>query len=207
MPIRYGTTSQYDVSEAEIRWQVFTSLALGAKGVLYFCYWTPPGFPRGQAIMTPTPGSSPDVADQSPSHKYAMAATVNSKLKTYGEFLLNSTSSAVVQAHGNRSSSWQVSAGQVVSINGSDTGPEWSFLLGFFDGNSTMVLVNQDSNHPALASLELVPRGTTAGAEQASFRELDPASGTLWPARDDAPFMPSFQVALLAGGARVFRWV
>ena len=28
-----------DPTEAQIRWQVFTSLAYGAKGVLYFCYW------------------------------------------------------------------------------------------------------------------------------------------------------------------------
>ena len=26
-----------DPTEAQIRWQVFTSLAYGAKGVLYFC--------------------------------------------------------------------------------------------------------------------------------------------------------------------------
>jgi hypothetical protein len=30
-----------DPNEAELRWQVFTSLAYGAKGVLYFTYWTP----------------------------------------------------------------------------------------------------------------------------------------------------------------------
>eukprot|EP01050_Picozoa_sp_SAG11_P011400 SAG11_NODE_1206_length_5528_cov_20.313502_6_plen_49_part_00 len=39
----------YDVSEAELRWQIYTSLAIGARGVLYFCYWTPNGhdFLRG----------------------------------------------------------------------------------------------------------------------------------------------------------------
>ena len=39
----------------------------------YFCYWTPPGaiYLRGQAIMTPTPGSDPpDIANQSPGDKY-----------------------------------------------------------------------------------------------------------------------------------------
>ena len=49
-----------------MRWQVMTSLALGAKGVMYFCYWTPNGadFSLGQAIMTPAPGSKPDLANQ-----------------------------------------------------------------------------------------------------------------------------------------------
>ena len=34
----YGGISQYDITEAELRWQVYTSLAIGSKGVLYFCY-------------------------------------------------------------------------------------------------------------------------------------------------------------------------
>ncbi len=39
----YNVPSQFDISEAEMRWQAYTSLATGVKGVLYFCYWTPPG--------------------------------------------------------------------------------------------------------------------------------------------------------------------
>ena len=27
-----------DPTEAQVRWQAFTSLAFGAKGLLYFCY-------------------------------------------------------------------------------------------------------------------------------------------------------------------------
>jgi hypothetical protein len=32
-----------DPTEDQIRWQIYTSIAYGAKGVLYFCYWTPRG--------------------------------------------------------------------------------------------------------------------------------------------------------------------
>jgi len=32
-----------DPTEAQLRWQIYTSLAYGAKGVMYFCYWTPRG--------------------------------------------------------------------------------------------------------------------------------------------------------------------
>jgi hypothetical protein len=57
----YGTRS--DVSEAQLRWQVFTSLAYGSSGLLYFCYWSPAGatFQWGNAIMTPRalPGAGP----------------------------------------------------------------------------------------------------------------------------------------------------
>ena len=38
-----------DPTEAQIRWQIFTSVAYGAKGVLYFCYWTPGKAPRARA--------------------------------------------------------------------------------------------------------------------------------------------------------------
>ena len=49
----YGGRS--DVSESHMRWQIYTSLAHGAKGLLYFCYWSPAGttFQWGQALMTP----------------------------------------------------------------------------------------------------------------------------------------------------------
>ena len=84
-----------------MRWQVMTSLALGAKGVMYFCYWTPNGayFLLGQAIMTPAPGSKPDLANQVPGPKYPMVRRINSKLRTLGEWLLERTSSGFI-SHG-----------------------------------------------------------------------------------------------------------
>jgi len=44
-----------DLTEAQLRWQAFTSVAYGATGVLYFCYWSPQGssFLWGNSIMTP----------------------------------------------------------------------------------------------------------------------------------------------------------
>ena len=42
-----------DPTEAQVRWQVNASLIYGAKGLLYFCYFTPGGdeFPKGGAII------------------------------------------------------------------------------------------------------------------------------------------------------------
>ena len=43
-----------DPTEAQFRWQIFTSLAYGAKGVLYFCYFSPAGpgmFARGGGVV------------------------------------------------------------------------------------------------------------------------------------------------------------
>ena len=77
-------------------------------------------------------------------------------------------------------------------------GDAWSFLLGLFDANRTVLLVNQDANHPALATLALRGDG--------GMREVDPDSGGLKPALDDAPFAPGFQLSVSAGDARLLTW-
>ena len=44
-----------DPTYGELSWQVFTSLAFGAKGVLYFTYWDDPDgqhFGNGNSIIT-----------------------------------------------------------------------------------------------------------------------------------------------------------
>eukprot|EP00038_Savillea_parva_P019538 m.27816 g.27816 ORF g.27816 m.27816 type:complete len:438 (-) comp4455_c0_seq1:116-1429(-) len=197
----YNGESVYDVSEGEMRWQAFTSLAIGSKGVLYFCYWTPPGndFLRGQAIMTAAPGSTPDNSNQVPGPKYPIAQRINTKLRVYGDWLLDRTSSAVIQTAGGRADTSPIVASgcPFVSINGSNLGTNWSFLLGLYDDNHTVVLSNQDCNHPALASV-------TLASSVASLHEVSPMDGAVVPALDDAPFMDGFQVSLQPGDARVF---
>ena len=36
-----------------LRWQVMTSLAYGASGYMYFCYWSPGVFALGGGIIVP----------------------------------------------------------------------------------------------------------------------------------------------------------
>ena len=199
----FNQASQFDVSEAELRWQIYTSLAIGAKGVLYFSYWTPPGpeFLRGQAIMTPTPGCEPDISNQSPGNKFPMVQRINSKLRVLGNWLFPKVSSAVVQASGDRTSTILLNQLPWNSISGSLTGPQFDFLLGCYDENKTVLLVNQDSNHPALATV-----GGMDSTTLMNMMEVDSNSGDLIPARDDSPFLPGFQIALLAGDGRLFTW-
>ena len=200
----YNQVSQYDISEGELRWQAYTSLAIGSKGVLYFCYWTPPGagFSRGQAIMTPTPGNIPNIADQSPGYKYPMVQRINSKLRVFGNWLLEKVSSSVVQVSG--SGTTFLKHLRWTSINGSATGPNSEFMLGCYDNNNTIVLVNQDSNHPALATVGIDDENNNG---RTAMMELDAKSGILVPPRDDSPFLSGFQIALLPGDARLFTWV
>ena len=121
----YGTMP-YDVSEGEMRWQIYTALAIGSKGVLYFCYWTPWGAPsqyfvRGQAIMTPRavePGKAPTIDQQVPSQKYPIVQRLNAKLKVLGNFLLKKDSSAVLQLHGAAQETRQIEHPVLTAING-----------------------------------------------------------------------------------------
>jgi hypothetical protein len=66
-----------DPTESQLRWQIFASLTYGAKGVMYFCYWTPAGdeFPKGGAIIA---------RDGRQTRHYAEAQRLNSTLKHLG---------------------------------------------------------------------------------------------------------------------------
>jgi hypothetical protein len=80
-----------DPSEADLRWQVFTTLAYGAKGVLYFTYWTPYGAEEKQrgfrdALIT---------ADGKRTAKYDQVKRLNARIKALAPTLLKLRSVAV----------------------------------------------------------------------------------------------------------------
>jgi hypothetical protein len=79
-----------DPTEAQLRWQIFTSLAYGAKGVMYFCYWTPAGdeFPKGGAIITRAGTKT---------RHYEEAKRINGAVKNLGPTLMKLTSAAAVR--------------------------------------------------------------------------------------------------------------
>jgi hypothetical protein len=193
-----------DVTEAQLRWQVFSSLAYGAKGLLYFCYWSPTGtsFAWGNALMTPRalPGGSPVYQ---PGPHFGQATRVNQRLYAYGAFLLRATSSAVVRARGDGGGGGpQPGVGPVAALQSSIVGGAnvpWSALLGAFTlpGGGVAVLVhNQDVNYPVILNL------TLSGAPPG---EVDPATGAVAPAWSDV-VGPGFHVALEAGDARLLVW-
>ena len=79
-----------DPTEAQLRWQVFTSIAYGAKGVLYFCYWTPRGdeFPKGGAIIA---------ADGRKTRHYDQARRINRALRNLGPTIMKLSSLKTVR--------------------------------------------------------------------------------------------------------------
>jgi hypothetical protein len=203
-----------DQTESQLRWQAYTSLAYGAAGVLYFCYWSPDGasFTWGNAIIAPRVpmnGSAAEIV-YSPGPHYAQAARINSKLRVLGDFLLPAAPDGVFLTSGNGTQSAAVPAGTpagavLATVGGSGSGPTWAVLLGAFTCGSstraactTAVLVhNQDPDAALLLTLSL------AGGAPVP-REVDGETGSVGVAWDDAPGLAGWQVALEAGDARLF---
>jgi hypothetical protein len=84
----YG--DQTDPTEAQVRWQVYASVAYGAKGMLYFCYYTPDGgeFPKGGAIIA---------RDGRRTRHYDQARRLNAELASLGPTLMKLTSARVAR--------------------------------------------------------------------------------------------------------------
>ncbi len=77
-----------DPTEAQIRWQVYTSIAYGAKGVAYFTYGTPDTFefPKGSAILQ---------RDGSRTRHWYQARRINARIKKLGPTLMQLRSTGV----------------------------------------------------------------------------------------------------------------
>lgn len=73
-------------SEGDLRWQVFTALAYGAKGIMYFTYWTVNEKGWGDGIIK---------SDGTRTERYEIVKAINSEVKALGETLLQLTSRKV----------------------------------------------------------------------------------------------------------------
>ncbi len=202
-----------DVTEAQLQWQAFTSLAYGAQGVLYFCYWSPVGAPfaAGGAIITPRsppPGEGGGAVYSQGPH-FAQVARLNARLLPLGRLLLRATSLAVELVEGNgtaASGGVRVAspASPIAAVASAIPGLGFSALLGVFAGQweggqrTAVVVHNQDVGGALLLRLELA-----AGAPQPY--ECASSSGQLLPAWSDAPAAQagSIVVYLEAGEGRV----
>ena len=180
----------YDPTESHLRWQIYTSLAYGAKGVLYFCYWTPPGgpgeFPKGGAIIT-TQGLR--------TRHYDQAKRINAGLKNLGPTLMKLTSTGVFRVNPGDDSAKAIAGLPIKSIS-----PGGDYLIGVFkhaDGRRAVLLSNYDHNYTAWPTVEFdVPAKEVV--------EVDAADGKEKPARDDSPDFPGLQLSLDSGEGRLF---
>lgn len=182
-----------DPTEAQLRWQVFTSIAYGAKGVLYFCYYTPAGgeFPKGGAIIA---------RDGRRTRHWYEAQRINQQLRNLGPTLMNLTSTAVYRVKPEDDPAQVLRDAPITNILRAAVDPPNDYLVGVFvhsDGRRAVLLNNFRFAYSAWPTVEFdVP------LEQ--VREIDKWSGAEVPVRDDSPDMEGLQVALDAGEGRLF---
>lgn len=181
-----------DPTEAQLRWQVYTSLAYGAKGVLYFCYYTPLSeeFPKGGAIIG---------RDGRQTRHYDQAKRINAELKSLGQTLMNATSTGVCRVKDDDAA--QALAGTPLkNIRRANEDPPQDYLIGTFaltDGRTAVLLNNYRPDYAAWPTVEF-------SAELSRVTEVSKKTGIETPVTDDSPDMEGFQVSLDAGEGRLF---
>ena len=187
-----------DPTEAQIRWQINASLAYGAKGVLYFCYWTPGKgnagtgeFPKGGAIMT---------AEGLRTRHYGEARRINAELRTLGPTLMKLTSTGARRVRTDKDPAATLVGTPIRNLTHIPGDPAGEFIVGTFrhdDGRRFVLLVNHSYAYTAWPTVEF-------DADMKDVREVHKATGKAAPVIDDSPELKGLQISLGAGDARLF---
>jgi len=177
----------FDPTEAQIRWQIYTSLAYGAKGVLYFCYWTPRGgeFPKGGAIIT---------AEGRRTRHYNQAKRINATLKNLGVTLMRLTSVGVHRVPPDAAPAEVLAGTPIKNMTRGD------YLVGEFshsDGRRAVLLNNYSFAYTAWPTVEF-------DTKPVEVVEVEPTTGKEIAVLDDSPAMEGLQLSLDAGDGRLF---
>ena len=182
-----------DPTEAQLRWQVYTSLAYGAKGVLYFCYFTPlsPEFPKGGAIIG---------RDGKPTRHYDEAKRINAELKNLGPTLMKLTSTGVHRITPDGDTAKELEVSPIKRLARADYDPKHDLLIGVFkhaDGRRAVLINNYHFAYTAWPTVEF-------DTDLSKIVEVDNATGKEVPVHDDSPEIEGLQVSLGAGEGRLF---
>ncbi len=186
--------TQYDPTEAVLRWQIYTSIAYGAKGVMYFCYQTDinaakiaKAFEKGGAILT---------RQGRKTRHYEQAKRINFGVKNLGPTLMKLTSTAVYLVKPTEDPN-VVLKDAPIKLNAKKHD---SFLIGVFkheDGRTAVLLNNYNFAYTTWPTVTFdVP------AEQ--VREVCKKTGKEIEVIDDSPEMKGLQVSLDAAEGRLF---
>ncbi len=175
-----------DPTEAEMRWQVYTSLAYGMKGILYYVYWTwnPAAKPDEVAIVD---------SEGKPTKHYPVVKQLNAEMRALGKLLLGLTSTGVF--HTDQVPRGCRRAAGDLPIQLPDDQP---LLIGFFKdarGVDYAMIVNRDHDKPL--DIEVHVKGhvievVEISAQDGSERPMPITAAT-------------FKLSLEAGGGRLFR--
>jgi hypothetical protein len=182
-----------DPTEAQLRWQIFTSLTYGAKGVLYFCYYTPLSseFPKGGAIIQ---------RDGRRTRHWYQARRINERLRNLGPTLMQLTSTEVKRISAETDIPKALEGLPITNLERASHDPKFELLAGVFDhadGRRAVMLTNY---HFAYSQWPTVVFDVPA----ADVVEVDQWSGNERPVLDDSPDMEGLQISLDSGEGRLF---
>ncbi len=185
-------SSHTDPTEAQLRWQVYNSLAYGAKGVLYFCYWTPDGFGKNYSLITP---------DGRKTRHYYQAQRINLAIGKLGPVLMNLTSTAVCHITKKSNPVEDLKGTGITNIQKAEPAdPDFDYIVGAFvhrDGRRAVMIVNYDIAYTALATF-------TFEAPAENVMEARQDTGSVEPVLDDSPGIEGLQLSFDSGEGRLF---
>ncbi len=177
-------------TEAQLNWQIYSSLAYGAKGVLYFCYWTPISsvLNRGYAIIRPDGTRTP---------QYEQAKRINEKLKKLGPTLMQLTSSGVIRIKPGVDVDLLLKDSPIKKFIPDEVN---DYLIGVFkhsDGRMAILLNNYSYSYITCPTVALA-------VEMSKAVEVCQETGQEISVRDDNPGAEGFQISLQPGSGRLF---
>lgn len=182
-----------DPTEAQLRWQIYASLVYGAKGVLYFCYYTPRGgeFPKGGAIIA---------RDGRQTRHYQQAKCLNAELASLGPTLMQLTSMRIVRIEPDSDVASLLADGLIRNLRGSPEDPKPNYLVGEFlhaDGRRAVLLQNYHFAYTAWPTVDF-------DAPADAVMEISKTSGREIPLYDESPDLAGMQLSFDAGEGRLF---
>ena len=154
-----------DPSPADMRWQVYTTLAYGGKGLAYFTYWTPDAENYRNGIVGPYGHRTT---------KYDVVRQLNLEMQHLGLHLLGLTSTGVYHwPDAPQGATVLPGDGLVAGIKGGE------FVVGeFADGQGLpwLMVVNRNREHAAMVTLRLRTRYPVLKEVARTSGELRPVS-------------------------------
>lgn len=154
-----------DPTQEDLRWQVYTTLAYGGKGIAYFTYWT-------LDVENYRDGIISMYGERTP--KYACVQQLNRELLRLGPHLLRLTSTRVSHwPDAPQGATAFSSGGLVAAVEGGE------FVVGEFvdgAGEDWVMITNRDRARAAWVTLRLAAPGAQAEEVARSTGELRPIS-------------------------------
>ena len=178
-----------NLTEAELRWEVFQSVVYGSKRISYFTYWCP-GVDRDEGEDFWHWKHAMITKEGERTHHYYMIQKINAELQLVGDVLLDRESTAVFH-FGNvpdgKVTYWQGSYGDVTAMDAAN------MTVGFFE-DGLLLLANKDYDNAMPVSF--------AVTEGKVVQKLNKQSG-IWEVL--APTDGGYALTLAAGDGELLR--